>query len=216
MQTNPDERRRMQSHTDEHKANCGCSLSTCPDVRRLFKDFCDALHINFSLSLSSSFSSICSVLALSLFSSPSAISMSDDSYSDRLYLECEEDVVTQKGKKMTVLYVHRRTHTAAHTVLLAWETVHLLRCSHMFVCVCLLADKLVLRKAPNGNTTSLRFGVYVAISGVSQVHQCNMYTHTCTHTTHMHTHNTCTHPFMHTHNTCTQHTHAHTCAHTST
>ena len=33
----------------------------------------------------------------------------------------------------------------------------------------LLVDKLVLRKAPNGTTTSLRFGVYVAMSGVSQV-----------------------------------------------
>ena len=34
----------------------------------------------------------------------------------------------------------------------------------------LLVDKLVVRKAPNRTTTSLRFGVYVAISRVSQVH----------------------------------------------
>ena len=56
-------------------------------------------------------------------------------------------------------------------VLLA-QTVYLYDvCFHMlFVCVCLLADKLVLRKAPNGTTTSLRFGVYMAIGGTSQVH----------------------------------------------
>ena len=34
----------MQAHGDKHKANCvqcvgGCNLKTCPDVRRLFKDF---------------------------------------------------------------------------------------------------------------------------------------------------------------------------------
>ena len=47
----------------------------------------------------------------------------------------------------------------------------------------LLVDKLVLRKAPNGTTTSLRFGVYVAMSGVSQVnvHTYTVHVHTCTH-----------------------------------
>ena len=34
----------------------------------------------------------------------------------------------------------------------------------------LLVGKLVLRKALNRTTTSLRFGVYMAISGVSQVY----------------------------------------------
>ena len=101
MQTNPDEGRRTQSHTDEHKANCRRSLSTCPDIRRLFKDFCDALYIIFSLSLSSSFLPF--VLFLLSLSSPlpqQSQCLMTHTLTD--YLECEEDVVTQKGKKMTV------------------------------------------------------------------------------------------------------------------
>jgi len=41
-------------------------------------------------------------------------------------------------------------------------------------------DKLLLKKAPNGTTTSLRFGVYMAVSGAPQV----SHTHTHTHSTH--------------------------------
>ena len=49
FQTNADERRRTQTHTDERKANCvQCvgrrNLKTRPDAGRLFKGFQNALY----------------------------------------------------------------------------------------------------------------------------------------------------------------------------